>query len=101
MIALASSEEKRELAARLGADATVDSRADDLKAAILEANGGEQVDAVLEMSGGERSRPSLRTLAPFGRMVVFGIASREQNEVATGHLLRTARAGDRLLARCT
>ena len=41
MIALASSEEKRELAARLGADATVDSRAEDLEAAILEANDGD------------------------------------------------------------
>ena len=92
VIALASSEEKRELAARLGADATVDSRADDLKQAILEANGGEQVDAVFEMSGGAAFEACLRTLAPFGRMVTFGIASREQNEVATGHLMRNSRA---------
>ena len=34
-----------------GADATADSRADDLKEAILEANGGERVDVVLHMSG--------------------------------------------------
>ena len=53
VIGLASSEEKRALVERLGADATVDSRADDLKAAILEANGGERVDAVLQMSGGD------------------------------------------------
>ncbi len=92
VIALASSEEKRELAARLGADATVDSRAEDLKAAILEANEGREVDAVLEMTGGATFEACLRTLAPFGRMVVFGIASREPNEVATGHLLRHSRA---------
>lgn len=92
VIALASSEDKRELATRLGADATVDSRADDLKAAILEANGGDPVDAVLQMSGGEAFEGSLRTLAPFGRMVVFGIASRESNQVDTGHLLRNSRA---------
>ncbi len=92
VIALASSEDKRALAARLGADATVDSRADDLKEAILEANGGQQVDAVLEMSGGDAFEASLRTLAPFGRMVVFGIASRDQNEIPTGHLLRHSRA---------
>jgi NADPH:quinone reductase len=92
VIALASTEEKRALAARLGADATADSRAEDLKAAILEANEGRQVDAVLEMSGGQAFEACLRTLAPFGRIVVFGIASREQNEVATGHLLRTSRA---------
>ena len=51
VIALASSEEKRALAERLGADATADSRADDLTEAIIEANGGEKVDVVLHMSG--------------------------------------------------
>lgn len=92
VIALASSDDKRELAARLGADATVDSRSGELKEAILEANGGDRVDAVLEMTGGETFEACLRTLAPFGRHVVFGIASREQNEVATGHLLRNSRS---------
>jgi NADPH:quinone reductase len=92
VIALASSEEKRAVASRLGADATVDSRADDLREAILAANDGEQVDAVLEMTGGAAFEACLRTLAPLGRMVLFGIASREQNEVATGHLLRHSRA---------
>jgi len=92
VIALASSEEKRELATRLGADATVDSRAEDLREAILEANGGEQVDAVFEMSGGAAFEACLRTLAPFGRLVVFGIASKEQNEVRSGHLLRNSRS---------
>jgi NADPH2:quinone reductase len=92
VLALASNDEKRALAARLGADATVDSRADDLKAAILEANDGREVDAVLEMSGGEAFEACLRTLAPFGRLVTFGIASGEQNQVATGHLMRNSRA---------
>jgi NADPH:quinone reductase len=92
VIALASTAEKRELAAGLGADVTVDSRADDLGAAIVEANGGREVDAVLEMSGGAAFDSTLRILAPFGRMVVFGIASREQSEIATGHLLRHSRA---------
>ena len=92
VIALASSEEKRAVASRLGADATVDSRAEDLREAILAANGGEPVDAVLEMTGGETFEACLRTLAPLGRMVLFGIASREQNEVSTGHLLRHSRA---------
>lgn len=92
VIALASSEEKRGLATRLGADATVDSRAEDLGEAILEANGGRQVDAVFEMTGGTAFEATLRTLAPFGRMVTFGIATREQNQVATGHLMRHSRS---------
>ena len=92
VIGLASSPEKRALAERLGADATADSRADDLEAAILEANEGNKVDAVLEMAGGTMFEASMRTLAPFGRMVSFGIASGEQNEVATGALMRRSHA---------
>jgi len=92
VIALASSEEKRALTLELGADAAVDSRADDLGEEILAANNGEMVDVVLEMSGGAAFEATLRTLAPFGRMAVFGIASREENEVRTGHLLRNSRA---------
>jgi NADPH:quinone reductase len=92
VIGLASSEEKRALVERLGADATVDSRSPDLKAAILEANGGERVDAVLHMSGGEAFDAELSALAPLGRMVVFGIASREQREVSTARLLRGSKA---------
>jgi NADPH:quinone reductase len=92
VIGLASSPGKRKLAERLGADATIDSGADDLREAILAANGGEQVDAVLQMSGGEAFEQELRALAPFGRMVTFGIASREENQVRTGHLLRNSRA---------
>ncbi len=88
VIGLASSEEKRALVERLGADATVDSRAEDLGAAIREANGGERVDAVLHMSGGEAFDAELGVLAPMGRMVVFGIASRQQRQVSTGALLQ-------------
>ena len=92
VIGLASSEEKRELARRLGADAAVDSRADDLEAAILAANDGEPVDVVLEMSGGESFEASLRALAPFGRLVTYGLASREPVEVRNVDLMRTSRS---------
>jgi NADPH2:quinone reductase len=88
VIGLASSAEKRALVERLGADATVDSRSEDLAAAIREANGGERVDAVLHMSGGAAFDAELGVLAPLGRMVVFGIASREQRDVSTAALLR-------------
>jgi NADPH:quinone reductase len=88
VIGLASSEEKRALVERLGADATVDSRAPELGAAIRAANGGARVDAVLHMSGGDAFDEELEILAPLGRMVVFGIASREQREVSTAALLR-------------
>ncbi len=92
VIGLASSPEKRETVLGLGADAAVDSRAEDLREAILEANEGKQVDVVLEMAGGDAFEQCLRALAPFGRLVTFGIASREENQVKTGHLMRNSRA---------
>ena len=92
VIGLASSAEKRELVESLGADATVDSRSEDLLAAILEANGGEKVDAVLHMSGGDAFDAELRALAPLGRMVVFGNASRESRQIDSGVLLHGSKA---------
>jgi NADPH:quinone reductase len=88
VIGLASSAEKRASVERLGADATVDSRSESLGEEIREANGGERVDAVLHMSGGAALDAEMEVLAPLGRMVVFGIASREQRDVSTAALLR-------------
>jgi NADPH:quinone reductase len=92
VIALASSEPKRELARRLGADAVVDSRADDLETAVLEANEGEPVDVVLEMTGGKSFEAGLRALAPFGRLVAYGNASRTPVAVRNVDLMRTSRS---------
>src|SRR5688500_3066794 len=69
VIGVASSEAKRERAERLGADATVDSKAEDLTAALREANEGKRVDVVLEMVGGRTFEESFEALAPFGRLV--------------------------------
>jgi len=92
VIGLASSAEKRELVQSLGAEATVDSRAENLGEAIREANGGDRVDAVLHMSGGQAFDEEMGILAPLGRMVVFGIASREQREISTASLLRGSKS---------
>lgn len=91
IIGLASGEEKQRLVLELGADAVVDSRSENLREEVLEANGGP-VDIVLEMAGGESFDQLLGTLGPFGRMVVVGIASRQQNEVRTGYLLKNSLA---------
>jgi NADPH2:quinone reductase len=92
VIGLASSAEKREMVEGLGADATVDSQAEDLRAAILDANGGEKVDAVLHMAGGDAFDAELAALAPLGRLVVFGNASRDERVVRTGALLQGSKA---------
>ena len=93
VIATASSEDKRELARSLGADVAVDSRAPDMNAALREANGGDRVDVVLEMAGGTVFDGSLAALAPFGRLVTYGFAGREQpSPVNPGSLLRHSTA---------
>ncbi|MFC0040085.1 quinone oxidoreductase family protein [Actinomadura rayongensis] len=76
VIATASSKEKRDLALDLGADVAVDPAEPDLKAALIDANEGRRVDVVLEMTGGSVTDQSLRSLAPFGRLAFYGMASR-------------------------
>jgi NADPH2:quinone reductase len=92
VIATASTEEKRKLCLELGADAAVDPATDDLTAALIEANEGERVDAVFEMAGGKTFDQSFEALAPFGRIVAYGIAGREPNTVETGRLMRKSRS---------
>jgi NADPH:quinone reductase len=92
VIATASSEEKRRLALQLGADEAVDVTREDLTEALIAANDGQRVDVVLEMAGGRVFDASLRALAPFGRLVTYGMASREPNRVAAGNLMRHSSA---------
>jgi NADPH2:quinone reductase len=92
VIGSASTEEKRALALELGADAVIDASPEGMKERIQEANQGGKVDVVLEMAGGKVFEQSLAALAPFGRLVTYGIASHEPNQVATGALMRRSRA---------
>jgi NADPH2:quinone reductase len=92
VIATASSEEKRKLAVELGADVAVDAAGEGMKDRLIEVNDGKKVDVVLEMAGGQVFDESLAALAPFGRLVAYGIASREPNEVTNGLLMRKSQA---------
>lgn len=91
VIASASTAEKRELALELGADVAIDGGAEGLTERILDANHGEPVDAIFELAGGAVFDASFDALAHFGRIVAYGIATREQNELRTGRLMRTSR----------
>ena len=93
VIATASTEAKRALALELGADAAVDVTREDL---TERADGGQPRRARRRRARDGR-RPRVRrrackALAPFGRLVTYGMASREPNEVATGALMRPSRA---------
>ena len=92
VIATASTDEKRALALSLGADVAVDGAPDGLTERLVEANLGKPVDVVFEMAGGEVFERSLAALAPFGRLVTYGIASGENNAVRSGDLMRRSRA---------
>jgi NADPH:quinone reductase len=93
VIGVASSQDKRELAASLGADVTVDAGEGDLKAALEQANEGRKVDVVLEMVGGPTFDASLAALAPFGRLATFGMASRTPaKRIDAGSLMSRSRA---------
>ena len=92
VIATASTQEKRDLTLELGADAAVDSDAEGLTDRLIEANLGRQVDVVFEMAGGPVFDACLAALAPFGRLVAYGIASGQGNEVHTRKLMGRSRA---------
>jgi NADPH2:quinone reductase len=92
VIATASSEEKRDLARALGADVAIEADPEGLTERLIEANEGREIDLVLDSAGGAVFDASIKALAPFGRIVVNGIATGEQNEVRTGSLLRHSRS---------
>lgn len=75
VVGAASTEKKRKLVRQLGADATVDYTAPAWAERVKEATGGRGVDIVLEMAGGPTFEQSYSCLAPFGRCVVYGMAS--------------------------
>ena len=77
VIAVTSSDEKKKLCKELGADAVVDAGEADLKSALMAANNNKPVDIVLEMVGGITFDQSLEALAPFGRLIFYGMASRQ------------------------
>lgn len=77
VIGAASTPSKREVALAAGADHVVDPTTPAWEQEARNHAGGNGVDVVLEMSGGNTFAEGLSILAPFGRFVVYGIASGE------------------------
>lgn len=101
VIGTASTEEKRALARSLGADVTIDYTKPEWPREVREATAGKGADVICEMVGGEVFSQSLSCLAPFGRLVVFGVAGPQmptmnpavlmrQNQTVVGYYLTTA-----------
>lgn len=65
-----------DLARKMGADLTVNSRDQDLRSVVLEASGGEGVDVLLEMSGAPAAiRDAFALLKAGGHAVLLGLPS--------------------------
>ena len=74
VIAAASTEQKREMARQLGAAATIDSRAPDLRAHLKAAAPRGTVDVIVDPVGGDTFEAMFRSLAKEGRHLVLGFA---------------------------
>jgi len=81
-----SSDEKLAKVRELGLDHGINYKRQDYEQAIKELTGGEGVDAVFEMLGGEHVGKSVRCLRDFGRVVVYGSATGQKPELDTGLL---------------
>jgi NADPH2:quinone reductase len=89
VIAAASSQEKRELAMKQGAFATIDVLNEDVKARARELADGK-LDVVYDPVGGDLAAQSLRALAPGGQYLVVGFVAGIP-QLPANHVLLTNR----------
>jgi len=92
VIAAASSEEKRALCRRHGADATVDYVTEDLRSRVGEMTGGRGADVVIDPVGGAVTEIAVRATAWRGRILVVGFASGGIARIPANHLLLKERS---------
>jgi NADPH2:quinone reductase len=92
IIATASSDEKLDLARSLGADVLIDYTEETWPERVREATEGEGADVILEMVGSDFPEKNLTCLNVFGRMVVFGAASRERGSIVPASLMNECHA---------
>lgn len=82
-----SSSSKLEKAKSFGADAVVDYSKSGWPSKVIEANGGQKVDLILEMVGGNIYEESFHCLAQMGTMIVYGSASGKKGMVHSEHFV--------------
>ncbi|NUR85447.1 MAG: zinc-binding dehydrogenase [Nonomuraea sp.] len=75
VIGTASTQEKRDLALKLGADAAVDGSVQGYAERIIEANEGRAADVILDAVGGLVFDAGLSALTTFGRLITYGSSS--------------------------
>lgn len=78
VIATASTDAKLELAKSHGADDLINYEREDFAGRVKELTDGEGADIILESVGGKVFEDNFRAVKPYGRIVVFGVASTRQ-----------------------
>ena len=92
IFATAGSAAKCAVARDAGADVAIDYRSEDFARRVLDETNGRGVDLILDSVAGEVFDKGLTALAPFGRIVAYGIASGTPGSVRTNDLHPTNRA---------
>ena len=87
VLGTASSEQKLQLVAELGADYAINYSEDDWTDEVLKATDGKGVDWIIEMVGGDIVAKNLKVLATHGTMWVYGSASGEDFKVSVLSLM--------------
>jgi NADPH:quinone reductase len=90
LIAGVGSSDKRATAQELGVEHCVNYRSGSLAAFVRDTTGGRGADLVLESVGGPVLEEAVASLAPLGRLVVFGVASGERKPLDPFALHRTS-----------
>lgn len=85
VIGVVSTEEKAQVAKAAGADEVV--LVDGFLDAVKELTGGQGVDVVVDVVGGDLMTDSLRVMAPLGRLLVVGFTAGAIPEVKVNRLL--------------
>jgi len=88
VIATASNEEKLAFAQKMGADDLVNYSEDGWEEKIRNLTDGKGVDVALEMVGGDVFNKTVKCLAAFGRLVVYGTASGDPAKFYPTNLMR-------------
>lgn len=83
MYGTSSSDEKLARVQELGLQHAINYKKSDYEAAIKDLTGGEGVDVVFEMLGGEHTAKSLRCVRDFGRVILYGTATGKQPQFDT------------------
>jgi putative PIG3 family NAD(P)H quinone oxidoreductase len=80
--------DKLERAMKLGLDAGINTRSDDLVESVRRLTGGKGVAAVIDLIGGPEFSTTLRAMAPRGRLIIVGLTAGNKAELDMSLVLR-------------